>query len=268
MTRFPSKSHIFSEAYGRATMRPHGYLVADLYPTTSDSCRLRTDIFSAKNNQIGPNDIVPTISPIIDSFKKKNYKESAELQAMHNSKKQMDTLMARHDLPSEIKVQEIGKAQDPYLLFRKRLKSNQSFKSKSIFEPKRGFSPESLISAADNIEPHDMPLDVGQSSESSPGILDLELSETEDLLWNKLPYKEEEAKPTLPPMLPAASVIDTPQNVPWTNYPTPSLSDRTPSYGAFRFQRTDYDLQPRHNRFISFADSDFEMGQDGASRKV
>ena len=38
--------------------------------------------------------------------------ESAELQAMHNSKKQMDTLMGCHDLPSEVKAQEIGKVQD------------------------------------------------------------------------------------------------------------------------------------------------------------
>ena len=74
---YPRKSHIFSEAYERATMRPHGYLVADLYPTTSDSCRLRTDVFPGENNQIKPNDIVPTISPIIYSFKKKNYTESA-----------------------------------------------------------------------------------------------------------------------------------------------------------------------------------------------
>ena len=94
---------------------------------------------------------------------------------MHDSKKQMDTLMARHDLPSEIKAKEIGKAQDRYLLFRNRLKSNQSFKSKCILEPKRRSSPESLISVVDNIEPHDMTLDVGQSSELPPGIPDLEL---------------------------------------------------------------------------------------------
>ena len=33
--------------------------------------------------------------------------ESAELQVMHNSKKQMDTVVGRHDLPSQIKAQEI-----------------------------------------------------------------------------------------------------------------------------------------------------------------
>ena len=119
--------------------------MVDLYPTTTDSCRLRTDIFPGENNQVRPYDIVPIISLIIDSFKKKNYTESAELQAMHNSRKQTDTLMARHNLPSEIKAQEIGKARDRYLLFRKILNSNQSLKSKSILEPKRGFSPESLI---------------------------------------------------------------------------------------------------------------------------
>ena len=73
--------------------------------------------------------------------------------------------MARHDLPSGIKAQEIGKAQDQYPLCRKRLKLNQSLKNKSILEPKRRFSPKSLISVADNMEQRDMPLDVGQSSE-------------------------------------------------------------------------------------------------------
>ena len=77
----------------------------------------------------------------------------------------MDTLMVRHDLPSEIQAKEIGKAQDRYLLFKERLKSKQSLKSKSILESKRGFLLESLISVSDNVEPHDMPLDVGQSSE-------------------------------------------------------------------------------------------------------
>ena len=120
----------------KPTMRPHGYLVVDLYTTTPDSCKLRTNIFSGENNQFYPNDIFHTISFIVKLFKKKNYMESAELQAMHNSKKQMDTLMGRHDLPSEIKEQEIGKAQDQYLLFRNRLKSDQSVKTKGILEPK------------------------------------------------------------------------------------------------------------------------------------
>ena len=47
---YPKKSHTFSEAYERATMRPHGYLVVDLYPTTSDSCRFRMNIFPSDNN--------------------------------------------------------------------------------------------------------------------------------------------------------------------------------------------------------------------------
>ena len=52
--------------------------------------------------------------------------------------------MARHDLPSEIKTQEIGKAQDRYLSIRNRMKSDQSFKGKGILEPERKSSPESL----------------------------------------------------------------------------------------------------------------------------
>ena len=69
-------------------------------------------------------------------------------------------------------------------------------------------------------------------------------------------------------MLPAASVLETPQNVQWKNHPAHSQTDQTPSYSAVGFQRTDYDLRSGHNRFISFADTDFEMGQTSASRKV
>ena len=107
-----------------------------------------------------------------------------------------------------------------------------------------------------------------QSSELPPGNPDIEQSETKDTIWNELPYKEEQPQPILPPMLQAASVMETPQNVPWSNYPTPSQMDQTPSYSAFGFQRTDHDLRPWHNRFISFADTNFEMGQTSASRKV
>ena len=162
---YQRKFHILSEAYERATTMPTGYLVVDLYQQHQIVIGLEQTY-----------DIVPTISPIIYSFKRTNYIESAELQAMHNSRKQMDTLMAHYDLPSEIKAQDIEKAQDRYLLFWKRLKSDQSFKSKGILEPERSSSPESLISVADNMESHDVPLDVGQSSELPPGIPDFELT--------------------------------------------------------------------------------------------
>ena len=200
-------------------MRTHGYLVVDLYPTTPDSCRLRTNTFPGENNRFHPYDILHTISPIVDSFKKKNYMESAELQAMHKSKKQMDLLMGHHDLPSEIKAQEIGKAQDRHLLFRNRPKSDESVKSKGILEPKNISSPESTIFVPENEEPHDSSLNVVKSSELPPGCPDIELSEIEDSMWNELPYKEEQTQPTFPLMLSTASVMDTPQNVPWSNHP-------------------------------------------------
>ena len=82
---------------------------------------------------------------------------------------------------------------------------------------------------------------------------------TTTAIWNGLTYREEQAQPTLPLMLPAASVMETPQNVPQNNHPAPSQTDQTSSYSTFGFQRTDYYLRPRHNRFISFANTDFEM---------
>ena len=98
-----------------------------------------------------------------------------------------------------------------------------------------------------------------QSSELPPGLPDTELNETEDSLRNELPYSEEQVAPALPPILPTASVMETPQNVPCTNHPTSLQSDQTPSDSAFGFQRTDYYLRPRHNRLISFSDNNFEL---------
>ena len=51
---YPRKSNTFSEAYEKATMRPHSYVVVDLYPMTPDSCRLRTNIFPGENNHFHP----------------------------------------------------------------------------------------------------------------------------------------------------------------------------------------------------------------------
>ena len=67
---YPRKPNTFLEAYEKATMRPHGYLVVDLYPTTTDSCRLRTNIFPGENNQFHPNGVFHTISSIVESLKK------------------------------------------------------------------------------------------------------------------------------------------------------------------------------------------------------
>ena len=91
---------------------------------------------------------------------------------------------------------------------------------------------------------------MGQSSELPTGILDLEFSETENSLWSELLYREGQAEPTLPPILRAASVMVTPQNVQWTDHRSPSQFDRTPSYSAFVFQRKHYYFQPRYNRLI------------------
>ena len=135
-------------------------------------------------------------------------------------------------------------------------------------KPKNIPSPESTIFVPDNIEPRDSSSDAEQSFELPPGTPDIELNETEDSIWNELPYREEQAQRILPPMLPAASVLETPQNGPWSNHPAPSQTDQIPSYSAFEFQRTDYDLRPRDNSVISFADTDLEMDQNSASRKL
>ena len=64
-----------------------------------------------------------------------------------------------------------------------------------------------------NIEPCDSSLDVKQISELPPEIPDIELSESEDSIWNELPYTEKQTQPTLPLMPSATSVMETPHNV-------------------------------------------------------
>ena len=86
----------------------------------------------------------------------------------------------------------------------------------------KGPSKAHLTSYATNISR-------GERTKQSPPYL---------LCYEHQSWRKDQAKPTLPPML-RTSVVETPA---WTNHPTPSLFDRTPSYGIFRFQRTDYDL--------------------------
>ena len=68
-----------------------------------------------------------------------------------------------------------------------------------------------------------MPLDLGHSSELPPGILDLDLRGKKDSLGNKLRITS-----TADSMLPTASVMETTQNAPWTNYPASQQSNRAP----------------------------------------
>ena len=103
--------------------------------------------------------------------------------------------MGRHDLPSEIKPQEIGKAQDQYLLFKNKLKSNLSVKSKGILGPKNISSPESAILVPDNMEPHDSSFNVEQISKLPPRNPNTQLSEIEESIWDELSYKEEQQSP-------------------------------------------------------------------------
>lgn len=45
---YPQKSQYFSDAYIKATNRPHGYLVIDLHPKTTEEFRLRESLFPTK----------------------------------------------------------------------------------------------------------------------------------------------------------------------------------------------------------------------------
>ena len=67
---------------------------------------------------------------------------------------------------------------------------HQSLKSKGIFEPKRRSSQKSPIFAQNDIKSDDIPLDVGQSSDLPYGISDIELGQTDQPLWNELPYRK------------------------------------------------------------------------------
>ena len=217
---YPRKWATFSQTYEKATLQPHGYLVIDLYPTTHESCRLRTNIFP--NKQLQRHELFHTMAPVVDSFKKKEYMEPAELHALHESKKKINALMDRYDLPSDIKAHEIGDAQDRYLLFRKRLKSKRS-----------NYSNEKH----DTTPPRYSPL-LEEPQNTPPELPDLE--DSVDIPWDELPDNVFEEEPSQTP-------LSQPLN-------EPPQSERTPA--MFNFPRTDYDFRRVPGRFISFADDD------------
>ena len=232
---YPRKSSVFNQAYEQATLQPHGYLVVDLYPTTPDSCRLRTNIFP--NELSGHNELFHVMEPIVNSLKRKEYMEPAEMHAVHESKKKIRALMDRHDLPDDVRAREIGNAQDRYLLFRNRVKSKQPYYRKLENNPRRELPPR--------LSPPPSPEEsLFDKDYFPPELPDLEDVESDDVTWEELPEDEEqEVEPT---------VSETPLNPSQDSRPAPPQSELTPT--VFNFPRTDYDFRPINGRFISFTD--------------
>jgi hypothetical protein len=48
---YPRRTHIFLEAFARATVKPHGYMVIDMKQNTPDILGLRTFIFPGEEQK-------------------------------------------------------------------------------------------------------------------------------------------------------------------------------------------------------------------------
>ena len=70
----PGRVQEFMRSYEDATSRPHGYLVLDLKPTTSDQDRLKTNIVPVE---------------IANFMQKQSYRQPPLLNAMYGAEQRM-----------------------------------------------------------------------------------------------------------------------------------------------------------------------------------
>jgi hypothetical protein len=79
----PGRVHEFMRSYEVATSRPHGYLMLDVKPTTSDQDRLKTKIL--------PGEIAKFI-------KKQSYRQPPLLNTMYDAEQRMKEVMEASSL--------------------------------------------------------------------------------------------------------------------------------------------------------------------------
>ena len=123
---YPGGTESFMKKYEEAVSRPYGYLLVDLKPNTPERCRLRTNVL--------PNDLAPQrpkgmagAEAIEEFLRRESISQPPEIKEMSRLDKDMDQILARSDLPADVKAQMYAQKLQRYLNFQRHFRSPPSF---------------------------------------------------------------------------------------------------------------------------------------------
>ena len=190
--------------YEEAVSRPYGYLLVDLKPNTPERCRLRTNVL--------PNDPAPQrpkemsgAEAITEFLRRESITQPPEIKEMSRLDKDMDQILARGDLPDDVKAQMYQQKLQRFLNFQRQTRSPPSFHKESGPQ----IQPQTL--------PQEQPSPVLTQSPFHPEVPDPAVKQW----WQTLatPIKPMVQSPTNaePTLTPSPGLGDSP-------FPTPPLS--------------------------------------------
>ena len=103
---YPGKTNHFVQKYETAVQRPYGYLFVDLKPSTSEDCRLRTNVLPNEEQLSQTGGQVKGLKGIANFFERQSYLQPPQLNIMQRLQEQMDAILSDPTLPPDVKIKE------------------------------------------------------------------------------------------------------------------------------------------------------------------
>ena len=120
---YPSETAWFIKEYEQAVRRPYGYLFVDLRPTTTDSCRLRTNVLPGEERFDKGLDESRISKEVLKYVKQQTLIVPPPISQMQRIQNNMDNLMYRSNLGEDQKARQYMQLQNKFLNYKQQFKS-------------------------------------------------------------------------------------------------------------------------------------------------
>ena len=120
---YPSETAWFIKEYEEAVRRPYGYLFVDLRPTTTDSCRLRTNVLPGQESFDKGFEENKISLELLKYLKQQTLIVPPPISQMQRIQNNMDNLMYRTNLGEDQKARQYMQLQNKFLNYKQQFKS-------------------------------------------------------------------------------------------------------------------------------------------------
>ena len=120
---YPSETAWFIKEYEEAVRRPYGYLFVDLRPTTTDRCRLRTNVLPGEERFDEGFEENRISQELLKYLKQQTLIVPPPISQMQRIQNNMDNLMYRTNLEEDQKAREYMQLQNKFLNYKQQFKS-------------------------------------------------------------------------------------------------------------------------------------------------
>ena len=120
---YPSETAWFTKEYEEAVRRPYGCLFVDLRPTTTDRCRLRTNVLPGEERFDKGFEENRISQELLKYLKQQTLIVSPRISQMQRIQNKMDNLLYRTNLGEDEKARQYMQLQNKFLNYKQQFKS-------------------------------------------------------------------------------------------------------------------------------------------------